>query len=143
MEIRNNLAKFIEFIENTSTGSEDEKINKLENELIDLYKLCLNLEAKQSKDLKKNFKHDEIYAIVGKNFPSFGYYNDTLEINDNIGESEHIVGDAVDDLTDIIISLKESLSFSKEKDVIGHLKLNFEFHIKEHIINLLRYINSK
>lgn len=141
MNITDQLNKFIDFVEIPNKLSEDEKNQQLEFELINLYLLYLNIETKQSKDLKKKFDYNKEREIILKNFKHLGYYNDTLEIDDNIGETEITVGDAIDDLTDIIISLKEALSYKHEKDTIGHLKLSFEFHTREHMINLLRYIN--
>ncbi len=143
MTIIDRLKTFIQFIEYPGDLNQTEKLDHLESELINLLLIGTSIKAQQSKKLKKNYKYEELRAIISINFPQFGYYNNTLDISDKIGETEFTVGDAIDDLTDITIIIKEALSFSKEKDTIGHLKLNFEFHTKSHIINLLRFINSK
>jgi hypothetical protein len=143
MKLTDRLKRFILFIENPVDLNETEKLDHLESELVNLLLIGTSIKGRQSKNLKTYCNYEELRVTISNNFPQFGFYNDTLEIGDNIGETEFIVGDAIDDLTDITMTIKEALSFSKEKDTIGHLKLNFEFHLKSHIINLLRYINSK
>jgi hypothetical protein len=92
---------------------------------------------------KSKNDYDEWRKIVSKNFSELGLYNDVLEIRDNIGETELATGDAIDDLTDIVKDISNALSLKKEKDTISSLKMDFEFHTKTHIINLLRYLTSE
>ncbi|NAY93457.1 DUF5063 domain-containing protein [Muricauda sp. JGD-17] len=139
MEGLNFLKDFVDFV-NNPIG--DNKLDRLENYLIQLYDFCLKIEIRQGKDLKTRSNYNELREVVNKNFGELGHYNDVLEIKDNLGRTELIKGDTIDDLTDILKDLTNALKHKKEKDVLATVKVDFEFHTKSHIINLLRFIAS-
>jgi hypothetical protein len=131
--------QFIDFVKNPPLNN---KLELLEKHLIEYYSICINLNTRQGKMSKLNSDYDAIRLYISANFEEFGYYNDVLEIKDNLNETELVVGDAVDDLTDIVKDTLNALDLKKEKDVISSIKMDFEFHTKQHIINLLRYLTS-
>ena len=47
------------------------------------------------------------YSLVAQRFPNFGYYNTVSEISQNINSASVVVGDAIDDVTDIFLELRE------------------------------------
>jgi len=137
------VRNFIEFIETANTLEENEKLFQLENKLIDLLQFCNTIESdQQGKTLKNNLIYYKIRETISTNFPTLDTYNDTLEIIDNVGETELVTGNSIDDLTDIVLDLKESLLFPHEKDIKAHIKLSYQLHFQNHIINLLRYLTS-
>lgn len=135
------IHNFIDFVENPNLIDQVDKLNELESKLISLLQFCNKLDSRQGKDLQKEYDYKEIRKKISQNFIELEKYNDTLEVCDNVGNSELAVGDALDDLTDIVKDLKESLTFQNEKDINSHLLLAFKLHFKTHIINLLRYLN--
>ncbi len=139
--MKQKIQNFIDFVESPKLTEQVDKLNELESKLISLLEICNQLGSKQGKDLEKEFDYKEIRKNISESFKELNKYNDTLEVCDNVGSSEIVIGDALDDLTDIVKDLKESLTFQNEKDIESHLKLSFELHFKTHIINLLRYLN--
>jgi hypothetical protein len=130
---------FIDFIEHPP---KENKLRILEKKLITIYMICFDLKNTQGKDPKIKIDYELTRNNISPNFKELGFYNDVLEIRDNLGNTEFTTGDAIDDLTDIVKDLKESLTLEKEKDILSNMKLDFETHFKNHLINLLRYINS-
>jgi hypothetical protein len=120
----------------------ENKLRILEKKLITIYMICFDLKNTQGKDPKIKIDYELTRNNISPNFKELGFYNDVLEIRDNLGNTEFTTGDAIDDLTDIVKDLKESLTLEKEKDILSNMKLDFETHFKNHLINLLRYINS-
>jgi hypothetical protein len=88
--------------------------------------------------------HGELYADIGARFPGYGYYalSDPTEVLDG----EPSVGDAIDDLADIVRDLRE---ISWRYDVLGaddahwHFRLLFQIHWGEHLRSLALYLHSK
>jgi hypothetical protein len=85
-----------------------------------------------------------LYAALGPRFPDFGYYamSDPTEV---LG-GEPTVGDAIDDLADIVNDLRQ---VSWRYDMLGaddahwHFRLGFQTHWGEHLRSLARYLHAK
>ena len=131
------LKDFIDFIQNPP---EEDKIEKLEDHLIKLYDIGLNIEYRQGKSPKPKSNYADLRVIVTQNFNELGPYNDVLEVKENLGKTELVTGDSIDDLTDIVKDITDALTLRKEKDILAVIKMDFEFHTKSHILNLLRFI---
>ncbi len=81
-----------------------------------------------------NLDYNKIRTVVATNFPDLGYYN-----------SEDSLGDAIDDLSDIIRDLMEiKWRFQKtsEKDAIWNFCFKMHNHTINHINGLISYIDS-
>lgn len=133
-----------------SNISELTKEQNLEKNLISIYQLFFELEYnfdeteyvefedKKSLDIEKNIK---------SNFPTLGFYNTFINFTEvPINENNLALGDAFDDLSDIIIDLLEvkwRLENNSYNDGIWFFKFIFKNHTKSHILGLLNYLNEK
>lgn len=129
------------FVQFVRKPSEKDKLEVLEQKLTHIFRICLELAPKEGRTPKTKNNYQVIREIISKNFPELGYYNDVLDLKEKIGETELTVGDAVDDLSDIVKDIEESLDLEREMDVLANIKLSFELHFKGHLINLLKYLN--
>lgn len=85
-----------------------------------------------------------IRMAAEKSFPSWGFYNVAGEITQNIGACEVHVGDAIDDVTDIINDLKMvhwSFQNESEEMAIWHLLDSFNNHWRAHMRSLQFYVH--
>jgi len=90
-------------------------------------------------------KYDEWRSRAETTFPELGYYNAARPLSENIGKSDLVVGDAIDDIADIagdleIVSLRWS---SSTADALWHLEFSFLNHWGEHLRNLQLYLHMK
>ncbi len=82
--------------------------------------------------------HQEAYRAVGARFPQLGLYVTVLEPLD-VGAQQLGTGDAVDDLTDIVLDLKDARwrwMNTSQLDAIWHLRRSFEAHWGKHLRSL-------
>lgn len=85
-----------------------------------------------------------IRAHVERNFPGFGYYNTVLEVSVEVGDSKLCVGDAVDDLADIVLDLQEALWIlenQNEHEAKWRLIWGYENHWRAHLRGLQTYLH--
>jgi hypothetical protein len=90
---------------------------------------------------QKNYDAD--YARLGKRFPQLGYYLDGFSIE--IETSPGTVGDAIDDLADIVGELREVRWFRENvgtDDALAALRFRYESHLWMHILPLRRYLEE-
>jgi hypothetical protein len=142
------IDRFVKWGTEDSLPGED-NLKELEIALMKLYKEYLELEdqfdEKEYLDPPK-FEYDSIMKIVARNFPRLGYYNKVLNVTENIGIPEYGVGDACDDLADIIKDLMEvrwRLKNTSTADAIWHFKFLFKAHSGMHLVDLLKYLKEK
>lgn len=79
------------------------------------------------------------------NFPNFGFYKTVIDIYDFTSIVEYGTGDANDDLTDIIYDLLEvkwRIEHNSLKDGLWYFKFIFQEHTKQHILDLLNFMQS-
>jgi hypothetical protein len=75
-------------------------------------------------------------------FPNWGYYNSAKDVTQNIAETSITVGDAIDDLTDIVSDLKAvlwCLDNENENNALWQLQDSYSGHWREHMFNLRLY----
>lgn len=127
--------------------SDKEKL--LEKNLVKIYDLYFDIEyifdetdfldfdTSQLPDIRKN---------VESNFKDYGYYKTVLNINDFDNQEDSAIGDAIDDLTDIILDLLE-IKWRIEKNSLANGLWFFEFifysHTQQHILDLLNFMKKK
>ena len=89
---------------------------------------------------------NKIRENVISNFQSFGLYHNLSELNKIENEADLVVGDAVDDLTDIILDLLEikwRAETNSENDAWWYFELIFYSHTQQHLIDLLNFMKHK
>jgi hypothetical protein len=158
----------------TSCSTLKKNLNELINIINEITKYGLNPNLEHSdkeKDLEKNLvelyaKYFEIKYVfdekdyadyensglnnirenVISNFPSFGLYHNLSELNKIENKADLVVGDAVDDLTDIILDLLEikwRAETNSENDAWWYFELIFYSHTQQHLIDLLNFMKHK
>lgn len=78
-------------------------------------------------------------------FPSLGLYH-AAPAGDVREEPECLIGDAVDDLVDILLDLREVLWFADRKEIenaYGQFLLSFRSHWGQHLRALQSYLHSQ
>jgi hypothetical protein len=84
------------------------------------------------------------YQVVGRHFPTLGYYNIPLSITREIGEASIGIGDAIDDIVDILFDLKDVLSRFENtsvSDALWYLNENYRSHWGLHLRELQLYLH--
>ncbi len=85
-----------------------------------------------------------IRKAAEESFPNWGFYNVAGEVTQNIGNCDVHVGDAIDDVTDIINDLKMvywSYQNESEEIAIWHLLDSFNNHWRAHMRSLQFYVH--
>jgi len=146
-ELKPLIDKLIEFGV-SSAGYKGNQIDKLKNLLVQIYLQYLNVESKFDEneyDDCPRSNYDLIRKNVEANFPDFGWYSVVLEPEKMIPNAEIAVGDAIDDLTDIIIDLSEvkwRMENTSESDAIYHFEFLMNAHSEQHLVDLLKYLKA-
>ncbi|MEO0376239.1 MAG: DUF5063 domain-containing protein [Cyanobacteria bacterium P01_A01_bin.17] len=86
-----------------------------------------------------------LYALICDRFPNYGYYNVPASITGRIGDSDCIVGDAIDDLLDIYCELVDvgwRWSHTSESDALWHLQFSFRSHWRGHLRGIQFYLDA-
>ncbi|PWJ32897.1 hypothetical protein [Sediminitomix flava] len=130
----------------------DNKEETLEQSLVRLYSYTFELHPKSSESDESNYLDFDknlfpnVVENVSLNLADFGYYHTVLNANEVSQNVENGIGDAVDDLSDIIYDLLE-VKWRIEKnslaDGLWYFQFIFQAHTKEHLINLLNYLLFK
>ncbi|MBF8458031.1 DUF5063 domain-containing protein [Kaistella sp. G5-32] len=121
----------------------------LERNLVKIYDLYFDIEYKfDDRDFPDCYKieYSKIRQNVTSNFKDFGLYKTVLDISDIYNMDENATGDALDDLTDIIIDLldiKERIENNSLSDGLCFFEMIFNNHTKQHVLDLLNFIQNK
>ncbi|MDX1627713.1 MAG: DUF5063 domain-containing protein, partial [Fulvivirga sp.] len=129
--LRDTFSDFINFI---STPQREDKLLKLEKKLIHLYFLLSNLnpEFDSSKNTDTKVDYQAEYECICELFPELGYYHEVIEPLNLSSEPQTGTGDAADDLTDIVVDIKNCLSIKTDPGFEWQLKFQFDHHLKGH-----------
>ncbi len=125
----------------------DTILEELRRSLAELYLYCINIDYdfdEASYPDSPDVDYNVIRETVAVNFPDFGYYHTLSSLNPH-EEPELHMGDAIDDLTDIICDLlctRWRYESNGEMDALWFLEFKFIFHFEQHIIDLLHYIQN-
>jgi len=129
------------------TITDKEKL--LERHLVKIYDLYFGIEYKfdetEFPDFDKS-KLTEIRQNVTSNFKHFGFYKTILDINDIENLKNNSIGDAIDDLSDIITDLLEikwRIENNSLADGLWFFELTFYSHTQQHILDLLNFMKQK
>ena len=128
---------------------EDEnKKELLEKNLVKIYSFYFEAIYKFDEKDYKEFeieKYPNIRQNIESNFEDFGFYKMIVDINDFENKTENTLGDAVDDLMDIIqdlLEVKWRIENNSLNDGIWFFKFIFRSHTQQHILDLLNYIKQ-
>lgn len=128
----------------------DENKNELlEKNLVKIYSLYFEANYKFDEKDYEEFdikKFPNIRQNIESNFENFGFYKMLLDINDFENKTENTLGDAVDDLLDIIkdlLEVKWRIENNSLDDGLWFFKFIFRSHTQQHILDLLNYIKQK
>ena len=129
--------------------TEVNKQESLEKNLVKIYSMYFDVDYKfDEKDYEEfdSQKFPNIRQNVESNFENFGFYKTILDINNFENHQEDAIGDAVDDLTDIIqdfLEVKWRIENNSLEDGLWFFKFIFRSHTQQHILDLLNYIKQK
>lgn len=131
------------------------KINKnerdlsLEKSLITIYSLYFDINYEHDNTDYSEYnehKYADIKKNVESNFPDFGFYNIALDLMITDKEDNIAIGDAIDDLSDIILDLLEikwRIENNNSDDGLWYFQFIFSGHTQQHIIDLLNYLKQR
>jgi len=120
----------------------------LERNLIKIYDHYFNIQFvfdETDYDDYDNIEYKEIRTNVESNFHDFGYYKSILDINDLYKYDDVAMGDAIDDLADIIsdlLEIKWRIENNSLADGLWYFQFIFKAHTQQDILDLLNYIKQ-
>lgn len=129
------------------TVNDKEKL--LERYLVKIYDLYFDIEYKYDEKDYLDFDKSQFPDIrqnVSSNFKDYGLYKTVLDINDIDNITDNAIGDAIDDLSDIIFDLLEikwRIENNSLADGLWFFELIFYGHTKQHILDLLNFMKQK
>ncbi len=147
MDVQKIVKEFLSFTQNEKPQQNDL------NELITLLdKLALSTSTIVYKFDETNYPappeidSGKIREKVEKKFPEFGFYNVVDDFVENIGDSEILVGDAIDDISDIVHDLEEVVwcfENTSKDDALWTFEFSFNSHWGKHLRDLQLYLHYK
>lgn len=126
-----------------------DKEKLLERHLVKIYDLYFDIEYKFDETYYSDFDKSKLPNIrlnVESNFKEFGFYKTVLDINDIDNLKDNAIGDAIDDLSDIItdlIEIKWRIENNSLADGLWHFELIFYGHTQQHILDLLNFMKQR
>ena len=147
-KLRELIDKITEFGINPKVELTD-KTDVLKKLLVEIYSEFLNAESEFDEtdyEEEPDFDYKEIREKVKSNFPELGCYGTILDINKIAQESELAIGDAIDDLSNIIKDLlvvKWRFENTSEIDAIWDFEFSMRTHLEQHLVDLLKYLKEK
>ena len=91
-------------------------------------------------------EYREIRKIVEKRFPNLGYYNSPENICEKIPSSQMVLGDGIDDISDIVGDLKDALWYfenTSKANALWHTQESFRSHWGRHLRELQLYLHDQ
>lgn len=133
----------------TENSSICDRNSLLEKCLVELYSYYFEINYEYDDSEYPEFDrsiYPNIRQNIATNFKDFGFYI-TIDNIENLDKPpEYLIGDAIDDLSDIIwdlLEVKWRIENNSINDGYEFFKWTFSSHIQEHLLNLLLYIKRK
>ncbi|MBA80456.1 MULTISPECIES: DUF5063 domain-containing protein [unclassified Leeuwenhoekiella] len=132
----------------TQTVADPNKRKALKKSLTDLYALYVNLEPTFDERLYEEIERLDyglVYAHVKVNFPEFHDYQHLEQFLNPDQQPKILLGDAIDDLSDLIIDLSEvvwRLENTSLDDALWYFNTLMHMHSEAHLLNLLVYLKA-
>jgi len=134
-------------LQSNLTVTDKEKL--LERHLVKIYDLYFDIEYKFDETDFSDFDKLQLPDIrqnITRNFKDFGFYKTILDNNNIDNLKDNAIGDAIDDLSDIIADLLE-IKWRIENNSLADGLWFFEFifysHTQQHILDLLKFMKQK
>ena len=153
LEIKNNeiidiINTFIEFIENDSINlyDKDKNLMMLLDALGFAISQCKFKFDENDYKVPKRMDYTQIREMLQTKFPDFGYYNVPEDLIGDLAVTKIMVGDAMDDIVDIYIELKDVqwMWYNTSIDnALWYFENNYICHWGVHLRDLQRYIYYK
>ena len=121
----------------------------LERNLVKIYDFYFDIKYEFDETDFPDFDKSHLPNIrqnVSSNFKDFGLYKTILDINDVNNMTDTALGDAIDDLNDIILDLLEikwRIENNSLADGLWYFQLIFHGHTQQHILDLLNFMKQK
>jgi hypothetical protein len=134
-------------LQSNLTVTDKEKL--LERHLVKIYDLYFHIKYKFDETDFPDFDKSQLPDIrqnVTSNFSDFGFYKTILDIKDIDNLKDNAIGDAIDDLSDIIADLLEikwRIENNSLADGLWFFELIFYSHTQQHILDLLNFMKQK
>jgi hypothetical protein len=125
------------------------KEKMLEKDLVKIYNLYFDIKFDFDETDYPDYDKLSLPNIrqnIETNFKDFGFYKTILDIKDIDNLQDNAIGDATDDLSDIITDLLEikwRIENNSMADGLWFFELIFYNHTQQHIIDLLNYMKQK
>ena len=137
---------FLTFLNDDEINLDDNlnKLNMFLDEISFAYHSTPDVKGETFADTQKQ-NYTAIRSLVIRHFPELGLYNLPQAITDHIGQTDIVVGDAVDDLTDIVCDLSGVIwcfEHTDENDALWHLRFGYQHHWGKHLRTLQLYLYS-
>jgi hypothetical protein len=90
--------------------------------------------------------YDELRARIAPLFPELGLYNVARDLETNVGATEVLVGDAIDDIVDIARDLSDVArrwETTSVADALWHFRFGFRSHWGQHLRSLQLYLHAR
>ncbi|MFT6138019.1 MAG: hypothetical protein ACJAUJ_001110 [Salibacteraceae bacterium] len=100
---------------------------------------------KKDFDEAPNFDYKEIRKNVELNFPDLGLYHSLFESHQISKDADLVIGDGVDDLSDIIrdmLDVKWRFENTSNNDALWHFDLLMRSHSEQHLVDLLKHLKD-
>jgi len=127
----------------------ENKESNLEEDLVKIYSLYFQIKFEPDDTDYPDYNranYSDIRQTVCSNFPDYGLYKTYLDINDVKNTGDTAIGDAIDDLTDIIkdlLEIKWRIENNSLEDGLWFFEHLFWTHTQQHILDLLNYMKQK
>ena len=146
-ELRKLINQITEFGINPKVELID-KTNVLKKLLVEIYSEFLKATFEFDEtdyEEEPNFDYDKIKENVKSNFPDLDWYSKVLDLNKMEPNVEIGIGDATDDLTDLIKDLlvvKWKMDNTSEMDALWEFEFSMRTHSEQHLIDLIKFIKE-
>ena len=126
-----------------------DKEKLLERNLVKIYDLYFDIKYKLDETDFPDFDKSQLPDIrqnVSSNFKDYGFYKTILDINDIDNLTDNAIGDAIDDLSDIIfdfLEIKWRIENNSLADGLWFFAFIFHSHTQQHILDLLNFMKQK
>ena len=143
MSIWQTIKELIDSVMKSQSRSNEHKFLSLLDMLAWQISETMPVDPPAGKEVPEN-DYPAIRKAAEKSFPDWGFYNVAGEITQNIGDCQVHVGDAIDDVTDIVNDLKMvywSYQNESEEMATWHLLDSFNNHWRAHMRSLQFYVH--
>ena len=146
MNIKSSINQFLDFCLKLPIHEAETKelLKQLDQLTVLIYLVDFEFDDNDYLD-SPSYDTELIATKVRKRFPRLSYYNCVSNISDISTDTEAVIGDAMDDLIDIIVDLKTVLwcyENTSEADALWNFKNSYQCHWGSHLRNLQLYLHS-